>query len=129
MSINNEVAYYFGRLNLITIISKDEKSKYLYNSLVSGVKVRRKGSAWGFFNTEIIDYRDEVYFFGILVKYKGEDETEIADEKTNTLKKKTVISKTIDKFQFILHPRTGLISYHATGGISKKSLLEISFVN
>ncbi len=109
MSKIKNVAYYFGRLNLITYVPKEKKGEYIFQSLISGVKIQRGKSLWGFFDIEKINFEGDDYVFGKLVRYNPEAQTKIIDEEKQIIK--------------IIHLKTGIIAYH-TG---KKASSRIRF--
>lgn len=110
--LDNEVSYYFGRLNIITAYKGQEKVDFIMRSLLKNNQITEREYKWGFFNVSKIQHKDNDYIFGILVKYKEQFDEEVVNENENVLATTIVPKKTLAKSNFVLHPKTGIIAYH-----------------
>jgi hypothetical protein len=109
---NQEVQYYFGRLNLITWVTKEKKKEYILGSLKSNATIFERGFHWGFFDVESISLGDDVYIYGLLVKYTPQSIEEVVDEINKCLKTTDIYDKMISKNEFFLHLNSGILAYH-----------------
>ncbi|WP_163243920.1 hypothetical protein [Clostridium sporogenes] len=111
MNKRDNLFFYFGRLNIICPYTKQRKQEYIYKSLNTCEKIIERNFKWGLFYINRIEYNNEVFVTGYLVKYKEENIEEVVDEDNRTLKTTKLQDKIIAKSEFILHLSSGLIAY------------------
>lgn len=112
MPVKDEVSFYFGRLNLISALRGKQKTDFIVDSLKTNKQISEREYKWGFFNGELKKIEDELFYCGLLVKYKQAADEEIVDEKNNILKLTSIPDKAKAKSEFLLHLKTGIIAYH-----------------
>ncbi len=110
LSVNKDITYYFGRLNLIAYYT--DKKPYIVNSLKKKQQVVVKEYEWGFFDVDEITIFEENYIYGNLVKYKTLTAEEIVDREKRKTITEPASDRVLAKSFFLLHIKSGLIGYH-----------------
>lgn len=107
---NNDVTFYFGRLNLIA--SYKDKYEFLQETLTRNIEVSKRDYEWGFFNVRDVYWNNIVFLAGFLVKYKSFKDEDVVDEQSRLLTTTTISNRAIAASPFFLHPKTGIIAFH-----------------
>lgn len=116
--------YYFGRLNIIASYNTN-KYEFVLRGVNTFRAVHKRNHTWGFFEVDTIDYAEESFITGYLVKYdpSGEEE-EVVNPDTQQLEETKLPNSVASKSRFFLHVQSGLIAYYLRSGISQKQFKE-----
>jgi len=121
------VKYYFSRLNLIATYK--DKKEYLKLGLNTEKFIENYGYLWGFCDIGEAKTKYGDFLYGFLVKYKSEKEEEIILPESHLLSEERAKNRVEAKARFILHVKSGLITYHPVGGQIEKDIFCDRFVD
>lgn len=116
--------YYFSRLNIIASYSTD-KYEFVLRGIDTFGAIHKRNHTWGFFEVDTVDYAEEKFITGYLVKYdpSGEEE-EVVNPDTQQLEETKLPNSVASKSRFFLHVQSGLVAYYLRSGISSKQFKE-----
>jgi len=108
--MNKELTYYFARLNIFTAYKN--KLDFLTKAFISHAIFEAHSYLWGIIDVDTFVLDNENYISGNLVKYVIESTDEIVDKEQRKSSTFSVPNKMIAKSNFLLHIKTGIISYN-----------------
>lgn len=108
------VKYYFGRFNTIGVYTN--KFDFVLTGLSGGKLNTYARSEWGFFEINPLEFEQEQYITGYLVKYKPQTEEEVVVHETQQIEEESVQNRVVAKSRFFLHISSGVIAYHPISG-------------
>lgn len=119
------IRYYFGRLNITA--SYEDKGDFLLDGMKRGLEYNIYGSDWGFFEADMVEFDNQIFIHGYLVKYKSTTDEEIVVRETLQIEDETVKNRVLAKSRFFLHIKTGIIAYHPVGGQINRNQFQKNF--
>lgn len=116
--------YYFGRVNVIAAYNTP-KHEFLLSGIDTSEIVTKRNLNWGFFDVKSVEYLEETFITGYLVKYDpaGEEE-EVVNPNTQQIEETKLLNAVSAKSRFFLHVTSGLIAYYLRSGISQNQFKE-----
>jgi hypothetical protein len=114
---NRLVTYFFGRLNLIPIITVvDEKVDFIFKALRSNTITEERGHIWRFSEVGEFTNNEGLFAHGYLVKYKAETAEEVVVPETGDIADEAIKNPVVAKSRFFLHIASGLIAFRPVSG-------------
>jgi len=122
-----QVNYYFLRFHISTATDIESKLNFILKGLSSKAVVEQYGYSFKFFDIESINEDDTIFITGHLVKYTGDYDEEVVDEKLSGLTETNIKNKVVGKVRFFLMPDSALIAFHEQGNILNRSIFQNKF--
>lgn len=122
---NNNVPYFFGRLNLLPVHEYEIKKKRLFEGFSSGYQLADHGVFWKFFQIELVQTVFGEVIHGSFGKFRNQI-FEVKQGK-NDIALAEVDDRIIGRSPFYLHLKSGLIAYHPIPNVIPPELFRTRF--
>ncbi|MCP4551600.1 MAG: DUF4747 family protein [Bacteroidetes bacterium] len=102
---------FYSRYHISTGKDLTDKLDFILTGLRNDASVSDRGFLYKFFNSEIVEFNKTEYVTGELVKYNPDDDEEVVDDETMTIKTENIHNKVIGKVRYIIDPTSSIIMH------------------
>lgn len=120
--------FYFTRYHISTGREYHDKVDFVLNGLRNDASYLHRGFLYKFFNSEVLDHDGREFLTGELVKYIPEDNEEVVDDETMTIKNENVHNKVLTKVRYIIDPSSSILMHFETRNILSKESFRNIFI-
>lgn len=100
---------YYSRYHISTSRDLTEKLDFILNGLRNDASISDRGFLYKFFNSEIVKYDNKEFITGELVKYNPDNNEEVVDDETMTIKNESIHNRVVAKARYIIDPSSSIL--------------------
>jgi hypothetical protein len=102
---------YFSRYHIATGKDLTDKLDFILTGLRNDASDSDRGFLYKFFNSEIVEFEGIEYVTGELVKYNPDENEDVVDDETMTIKSANIHNRVVARARYIIDPTSSVLMH------------------